>query len=79
MLDKGHFYDHSVRIIIKNKEIKWMLINASLINDSANKPTSIQALVRDITLQRDKKITPDLISNKVKSILGQENIYKMQS
>ena len=56
-----------------------MLINASLINDSANKPTSIQALVRDITVQRDKEITPDLINNIAKSILGQENIYKMQS
>jgi PAS domain S-box-containing protein len=77
LVDKGHFYDYNVRIITKNKEVKWVQINASVMYDAVNKAKAIQAVVRDITVQREKKITLDLINNIAKSILEQENIYEM--
>ena len=77
LIDKGHFYDYNARIITKNKEIKWVQINASVIYGGDEEAISIQAVVRDITVQREKKITLNLINNLAKSILGQENIYEM--
>ena len=77
LVDKGHIYDYNTRIITKSKEVKWVRINASVMHDTANKAKAIQVVVRDITVQREKKISLDIINNIAKSILGQENIYEM--
>ena len=77
LLALGHYHDYIVRIITKSKEIKWVQINASIIYDKFNKAVAAQVITRDITKQREEKITLDLINNIAKSILGKESITKI--
>jgi PAS domain S-box-containing protein len=73
----GSFLDFTARIITKSKEIKWVQINASIIYDTTNKAIAAQGIVRDITLEREKKSTLDLINDTAKSILGKESINEI--
>ncbi|PQJ82018.1 GAF domain-containing sensor histidine kinase [Polaribacter glomeratus] len=75
LMESGKFTDYTARIITKNKEIKWVHINASLIYDSLKKPIAAQGIIRDITVEREKRLIFDMINNIMKSILGKENIY----
>jgi PAS domain S-box-containing protein len=77
LMDKGHFTDYTARIITKNKDVKWVNINASVIYDNANKPIAAQGIIRDITVEREKRIIFDMINNIMKSILGKEDIYEI--
>lgn len=77
LLDIGHFHDYIIRISIKNNEIKWVQINASLIYDKFNKPIGVQGIIKDITKQIEEKIALDLINNIAKSILGKESITEI--
>jgi PAS domain S-box-containing protein len=77
LVKSGHFYDYTARIITKKKEIKWVNINASIIYDKSNKAIAAQGIVRDITIQREKRLTLDLINNTAKSILGKEEINEI--
>ncbi|WP_298509886.1 ATP-binding protein [uncultured Kordia sp.] len=49
LLKEGAFANYTARIITKQKEIKWVQINASLIYDENEKPIAAQGIVRDIT------------------------------
>ena len=77
LLELGHYHDYIVRIITKSKEIKWVQINASIIYNKFNKAVAAQVITRDITKQREEKITLDLINNIAKSILGKESITEI--
>jgi len=77
LVKNGRFYDYTSRVITKNKDIKWVNINASIIYDKTNKAIAAQGIVRDITVQREKRLTLDLINNTAKSILGKEEINEI--
>jgi PAS domain S-box-containing protein len=49
LLNTGAFTNFTSRIITKNKDIKWVQTNASLIYDKKQNPISAQGIVRDIT------------------------------
>ena len=50
---KGFFKDYEARICTKNKEIKWVHINASVIYNKFKVPIAAQGIVRDITKERE--------------------------
>ncbi|WNW02521.1 PAS domain S-box protein [Tenacibaculum sp. HL-MS23] len=47
----GSFSNYTARILTKEKEVKWVQINASLIYDKIGKKIAAQGIVRDITKQ----------------------------
>ena len=49
LLKKGTFTNYTARIITKQKEVKWVQINATIIYDEQQKPIAAQGIVRDIT------------------------------
>ncbi len=51
LLAEGRFLNYQARIYTKNKGIRTVHINASIIKDSNNKPIAAQGIVRDITLE----------------------------
>lgn len=77
LLKTGYFTDYTARIITKNKEVKWVHINGSIIYDKFKKPIAAQGIIRDITVEREKRLIVDMINNIMKSILGKENIYEI--
>ncbi|WP_435415297.1 PAS domain-containing sensor histidine kinase [Polaribacter aestuariivivens] len=55
---KGFFKNYEARVYAKNKEVKWVHINASVIFDKNKNPIAAQGIVRDITEQKaiDEKL-----------------------
>ncbi len=49
LLKEGFFTDYKARIFTKNKEVKWVHINASLVYNDGGIPIAAQGIVRDIT------------------------------
>lgn len=49
LLKEGHFSNYTARIVTKNKEVKWVQINATIIYDNEQKPIAAQGIARDIT------------------------------
>ncbi|RNC86520.1 MAG: PAS domain S-box protein [Winogradskyella sp.] len=47
--NKGYFKNYEARVYTKNKEVKWVHINASLVFDKNGIPMAAQGIVRDIT------------------------------
>ena len=68
LIKTGHFLDYASRVITKNNEVKWVNINASIIYDKFNKPIAAQGIIKDVTLEREKKRILDLINNTAKYI-----------
>lgn len=65
LISKGHFSDYIARVNTKNKGVRWVHINASIIKNSQQKPIGAQGIVKDITNQRliesqNKKLLQDL-------------------
>ncbi len=77
LLKNGKFTNYTARIITKKKEVKWVNINGSMVFDKNNTPIAAQGIIRDITLQREKRLIIDMINNIAKSILGKEDIYEI--
>ena len=75
LIEKGHFSNFTSRVITKSNEIKWVNINASIVYDKNNKPIAAQGIVRDITIQREKRLVLDMINNIMKSIIGKDNLF----
>lgn len=50
LIKNGSFTNYKARIYTKNRTIKWVHINASLVFDEHKKPIAAQGVVRDITL-----------------------------
>ncbi len=59
LIRKGSFSDYQARVYTKNKGVRTVHINASLILDKKNNPIAAQGIVRDITkkleLESDRK------------------------
>ncbi|QNM86907.1 PAS domain S-box protein [Polaribacter pectinis] len=47
--EKGHFSNYTTRIITKEKKIKWVQVNGSLIFDKNKNPIAAQGIIRDIS------------------------------
>ena len=52
LLKKGIYRDYKARVNIKNGEVKWVHINASLIYDDKKNPIAAQGIIRDITEEK---------------------------
>ncbi len=65
LIIKGSFSDYKARVYTKNKGIRWVHINASIIRNGTTQPIGAQGIVKDITDQRaieeqNKKLLNDL-------------------
>lgn len=49
LIEKGRFSNYTARILTKNKEVRWVQINGSLIYDTDKKPIAAQGIIRNIT------------------------------
>lgn len=63
--EKGSFTDYTARIFTKQKEVKWVHINASVVYDKQKKPIAAQGVIRDIT---ESKYTAELIEEQKKQL-----------
>ncbi|MCD8413284.1 PAS domain S-box protein [Tenacibaculum finnmarkense] len=61
----GSFSNYIARVLTKEKEIKWVQINASLIYDKNDKKIAAQGIIRDITAT---KRTTELIAEQKKEL-----------
>ena len=77
LVTKGYFKDYQARVITKNKEVKWVHINASLLFDKNKNPVAAQGIVRDITEEREQGLIIEVLNNVAKSILGKMDIYEV--
>lgn len=65
LINEGSFSDYIARVNTKNKGVRWVHINASIIKNSQQKAIGAQGIVKDITNQRaieeeNKKLLQDL-------------------
>jgi len=65
LLDNGSFTDYTARVYTKQKDVRWVHINASLIYDSQKNPVATQGIIRDIT---EAKKTRTLIEEQQKEL-----------
>jgi len=63
--EKGFFTNYRARIITKNKTVKWVHINASLIFNKQKKPIAAQGIVRDITGIKNLELQKESLLNKL--------------
>ncbi len=52
LVHEGSFADYNARVYTKNKGVRWVHINASIIFDAQKTPIGAQGIVKDITEQR---------------------------
>ncbi|WP_442265527.1 sensor histidine kinase [Tenacibaculum sp. ZS6-P6] len=70
LLEKGTFRNFRVRVYNKNKEVRWIEINSSLVYNDKNEPIFAHGIVRDITedlivqKEREELLNHLTISNK---------------
>ena len=53
LIEEGSFSNYEARVFTKNKEVKWVQINASLIYNEEGKIIAAQGIVRDITVSKE--------------------------
>ncbi|WP_299123076.1 PAS domain S-box protein [uncultured Tenacibaculum sp.] len=63
--DKGTFSNYTARIFSKDKQVKWVQINASIVYDKDNNPVAAQGIIRNIT---ETKRTSALIEEQKKEL-----------
>ncbi len=63
--ENGFFTNYRARIHTKNKDIKWVHINASLIFNKQKKPIAAQGIVRDITDLKNLELQKESLLKKV--------------
>ena len=68
LLDKGIYENFKARVYNKNKEVRWIEINSSIVYDENGEATFAQGIVRDITERlNDQKEREQLLKNLKKS------------
>ncbi len=68
LLEKGVFKHFKARVFDKNRKVRWIEINSSIVYDETGKATFAQGVVRDITERRnDQKEREQLLKNLKKS------------
>ena len=65
LMEHGFFADYQARIFTKDRKIKWVQINASLVYDEENKPIAAQGIVRNIT---EAKANIDIIEEQKREL-----------
>ncbi|WP_343329585.1 PAS domain-containing sensor histidine kinase [Polaribacter staleyi] len=55
LYDKGFFNGFTARIYTKNKEVKWLQINATIVYDKDNIAIAAQGIIRDITKEKEEE------------------------
>ncbi|WP_299158411.1 PAS domain S-box protein [uncultured Tenacibaculum sp.] len=63
--EKGTFSNYTARIFSKDKKVKWVQINASLVYDKNKNPVGAQGIIRNIT---ETKRTSALIEEQKKEL-----------
>lgn len=53
LIEEGSFSNYEARVFTKNRDIKWVQINASLIYNEEGKIIAAQGIVRDITAAKE--------------------------
>ena len=76
LFNNGSITDFIIKINTSKGEQKLVHINASMIYEN-NLPVAAQGIVRDITLDREKTLTIELINDVARSILGKVDIYEI--
>ena len=56
LIEDGSFANYEARIYTKNKEVKWVQINSSLIHNEEGKIIAAQGIVRDITSAKENEV-----------------------
>lgn len=56
LIEDGSFPNYEARVYTKNKEVKWVQINSSLIYDEEGKIIAAQGIVRDITEAKKNEV-----------------------
>ncbi|AUC15667.1 hypothetical protein BTO06_11140 [Tenacibaculum sp. SZ-18] len=68
LLEKGVYKNFKARVYNKNKEVRWIEINSSIVYDANGEATFAQGVVRDITERlNDQKEREQLLKNLKKS------------
>ncbi len=65
LTEQGFFTDFTTRIVTRNKGVRWVHINASIIFNRRKMPIGAQGVVRDIT---DAKYTAELMEQQKKEL-----------
>lgn len=65
LMENGFFADYQARIFTKDRKVKWVQINASLVYDEDNKPIAAQGIVRNIT---EAKANIDIIEEQKREL-----------
>ena len=78
LIKNGSITDFIIKINTNIKRQKLVHINASLILEN-NVPVAAQGIVRDITSDREKTLTIEMINGVVREILGKVDIYEIAS
>ncbi|WP_420571905.1 PAS domain-containing sensor histidine kinase [Kordia sp.] len=55
LIEDGSFQNYEARVYTKNKEVKWVQINASLIYNEEGVIIAAQGIVRDITIAKENE------------------------
>lgn len=64
--EKGRFSDYTARIITREKEVKWVQINASIIYDEHKKPIGAQGVARNVTHIKTLEAQKEIILKELK-------------
>ncbi|MFK2821130.1 ATP-binding protein [Flavobacteriaceae sp. LMIT009] len=76
LLNEGSITDFIIKINTNKKVQKLVHVNASIIYKNGV-PIAMQGIVRDITLDREKSLTIEMINEVARSILGKVDIYEI--
>ena len=66
---EGSFTNYRTRVLTKDKQIKWVQINGTLITDKENNAIGAQGIVRDITSEKRSKDLLTESENRLSSLI----------
>ncbi len=67
---EGLFTNYRTRVLTKDKQIKWVQINGTLITDKENNAIGAQGIVRDITSEKRSKDLLTESENRLSSLIS---------
>jgi PAS domain S-box-containing protein len=67
---EGSFTNYRTRVLTKDKQIKWVQINGTLITDKENNAIGAQGIVRDITSEKRSKDLLTESENRLSSLIS---------
>mgnify|MGYP006124810145 FL=1 len=67
---EGSFTNYRTRVLTKDKQIKWVQINGTLITDKENNAIGAQGIIRDITSEKRSKDLLTESENRLSSLIS---------